>query len=196
MLPPGLTLFLGEDEAKKWEDTPSSIALLLEFPRPSTSKDSQCHPIHLGGAWPKVPAKPSAGQSQYHTQPRSTGGLNPVNQPHRWIQSEMGKTRHPNWWRKIKASGRMTMGSHIIKEGLTDPEALHYAQCQVEAFRLPAAQQEASGWWGARPGLSGLCLEDFLPQGFLGCEVGTDHGPSLGPKGLCQRVGGQSRHSL
>ena len=143
MLPPGLTLFLGEDEAKKWEDTSSPIALLLEFPRPSTSKDSQCHPIHLGGAWPKVPAKPPAGQSQSQTQPKSTGGLDPVNQHYRWIQSEMGKTRHPHWWREIKASGRTTMGRHIIKEVLTDVEALHYTQCQVETFKLPAAQQEA-----------------------------------------------------
>ena len=146
MLPPGLTLFLGEDEAKKWEGTPSSIVLLLEFPRPSTSKDSQCNPIHLGGVWPKVPAKPSAGQSQSQAQTKPTGGLDPVNQPHRWIQAEMGKTRHPHWWREIKASGRTTMGSHIIKEGLADAEALHYATCQVETFKLPAAQQEALGW--------------------------------------------------
>ena len=54
------------------------------------------------------------------------------------------------------------MGSQIVREGLSDSEALHYTQWQVVAFKLRATQQEALGWWDAPPWLSGLCPEDFM----------------------------------
>ena len=50
------------------------------------------------------------------------------------------------------------MGEHIMRECHTNAEALHYAQWQVVAFRLPLAQHEALGWWDAPPWLSRLCL--------------------------------------
>ena len=36
-------------------------------------------------------------------------------------------------------------------------------QWQAAAFKLPATQQEASGWWDAPPWLSRLCPQDFMP---------------------------------
>ena len=56
------------------------------------------------------------------------------------------------------------MGSQIIREGLRNSKTLHYAQLQVAAFRLPATQQEAFGWWDVLPWLSGLGPEDFMPH--------------------------------
>ena len=50
-----------------------------------------------------------------------------------------------------------------MKESYNDFETQHYVQWQVAAFRLPAAQQEASGWWDAPSWLSRLYPKDFLP---------------------------------
>ena len=54
------------------------------------------------------------------------------------------------------------MGTHLIREGLSNSKALQCAWWQAAAFRLPLAQHEASGWWDASPTFSGLCLIDFL----------------------------------
>ena len=51
----------------------------------------------------------------------------------------------PHWWREIKASGRASLGAHIMQEGHNDPAAQHFTLWQAAAFRLPVAQQEASG---------------------------------------------------
>ena len=69
----------------------------------------------------------------------------------------------PYWWREIRASGRASFGQHIVQEGYNDPAAQHFALWQVVAFKLPVAQQEASGWWDSPPTLCGLCPQDFLP---------------------------------
>ena len=58
------------------------------------------------------------------------------------------------------------MGKHITRECFTDAEALHYAQWQVVAFRLPLAQHEALGWWDAPSWLSGLYSQDFMPHAY------------------------------
>ena len=54
------------------------------------------------------------------------------------------------------------MGSHIISEGLSNPEALHWAHWQAAAFWLPLAQWEASGGWDSPPGFCRLCHIQFL----------------------------------
>ena len=52
-----------------------------------------------------------------------------------------------------------------MQEGHNDPAAQYFTLLQVAAaaFRLPVAQQEASGWWDTPPALHGLCPQDFLP---------------------------------
>ena len=54
------------------------------------------------------------------------------------------------------------MGSHMIREGLSDSEVLQQAHWQVVAFRLALAQHEALGWWDAPSSFSGLCPTDFM----------------------------------
>ena len=70
----------------------------------------------------------------------------------------------PNWWKEIKASGKVSVGAHLVRQKYDDSLALHYVSWQVAAFRLPLAQQEASGWWHAPLALPGLCWQDFLPS--------------------------------
>ena len=72
----------------------------------------------------------------------------------------MEKIMH--WWMEVNASGRVSMGIHLIREGLGDSEALQWAHWQAVAFRLSLAQHEAFGWWNASPRFSGLCPMDFL----------------------------------
>ena len=74
----------------------------------------------------------------------------------------MEKPIDPHLWKELKASWKVSMGSHIVGEGLIDSEALHWAWWQVVAFRLPLAQHKASGWWDAPPWLRRLCPEDFM----------------------------------
>ena len=161
MFPLGLTLFLAEGMATEWDDAPSS-STAMDSPRPTPSKSPQSHPAHMGGAWPYVPAKPPAGWPQLRSQSGPKEGPDPVNHPHRWIHVEMGSSLHPHWWKEIKASGRVSMGSHIVKEGYSDYKAQHYVQWQVATFRLPAIQ-EASGWWDVLPWLCRLFPQDFMP---------------------------------
>ena len=125
-------------------------------------KGPQCHPTYAGGARPKVPAQPSAGQSQSQPWPRRKEEPDPINHPCRWIHAEMEKTIWPHWWKELKASGRVSMGIHLIKEGPSDSEAQQQMCWQVVAFRLPLAQHETSGWWDAPPWISGLCSADFI----------------------------------
>ena len=75
---------------------------------------------------------------------------------------EMEKTIHPHWWKELKDSGRVSMGSHIVTEGLSNSEGLQLACWQVTAFRLPLGQHEALGQWDAPPWLSGHFPMDCL----------------------------------
>ena len=97
---------------------------------------------------------------------------------------------------------RVSMGSHIIREGLCNSETLHWAQWQVAAFRMPLAQHMTLGWSGAPPWLSGLCHQDFMPhteasgtkdfqtmrqEKTLACPCTAD---------LCRKVRDTNRHFL
>ena len=131
------------------------------------SKSLQYYPTHMGGAYLKVPTKPPLlNPDPSHG---SKGPPDLVNHPSWWILEEMDRARaHPHWWEEIRANKRLTIGSgprrHIVWENFSEPEALHYAQWQVAAFRLSLSQQEALGWWDAPPWLHGLCPHDFLPH--------------------------------
>ena len=74
----------------------------------------------------------------------------------------MERTIHPHWWKELKASGRVSMSSHTVREGLSNSEALQWAHWQVATFKLPLAQHEASGWWDAPPWFTGLCPSDLM----------------------------------
>ena len=105
-----------------------------------------------------------------------------------------GGTIHPHWWKEIKTSGRVSMGSHIVREGLSaTSEALHYGPndmwqhsgCQLAPSMRP--------WGGGmpHPSSAGLGPADFKlytatssPKEFPGCEAGEDPGLSLGATGL------------
>ena len=120
-------------------------------------------PPSWGGTQPKVPAKPFTAPLRYHSRPK--GGLDPVNLLHQWVLVELNRIRsHPHWWKKIRCGGRISMGECILREFFANAEALHYAQWQAAAFRVPLAQHEASGWWDAPLWLSGLCPKDFMPH--------------------------------
>ena len=80
-----------------------------------------------------------------------------------WVKAEMSRIGHPHWWKEVRASGRVSMGEHIMRECNLNDEVQHYAIWQVVAFRLPLAQQDALGWWDAPPWLSRLCPQDFMP---------------------------------
>ena len=75
----------------------------------------------------------------------------------------MLKVAHIPWWKDLKASGRMTMFSHIISEVLNEPNTLCWAHWQAAAFRLPLVQQEGAGWWAFPPTIPGLQLKDLMP---------------------------------
>ena len=162
-LPPGLTIFLVEGMGKDWgDDAPSSST---HVPMDSLwlppSKGSQHCPTYMGGAWLKVPTKPSIAKLQSQLRPK--GGSDMVNHPSQWILVEMNRIGgHPYWWKELRASERVSMGRHIMRECLTDAEALHYVQWQAAAFRLPLTQKETSGWWDAPPWFHRLCPQDFM----------------------------------
>ena len=66
---PHLNLFLAEGVAEEWDDTPSpSTPMSEDSPQLPPTEGPQHHPTHTGGARPKVPAQPSAGQSQSQPQ--------------------------------------------------------------------------------------------------------------------------------
>ena len=88
-----------------------------------------------------------------------------MNHPCQWILGgDEQDQRSPHWWKEIRASGRISMGKCIMRKCYTNAKALHYAQWQVVAFRLPLAQHESLGWWDAPSWLSGLCPWDFMPH--------------------------------
>ena len=85
--------------------------------------------------------------------------MDPINHSHRWIHVEMEKSVHPHWWKELKASGRVSMCSHIVRKDLGNSEALQWAYWQVAAFRLPLAQHKALRWWDGPPGLADSATE-------------------------------------
>ena len=48
----------------------------------------------------------------------------PVNHPHRSIHVEMERIIHSHWWKELNPSGRLSMGTHLLREGLGNAEAL------------------------------------------------------------------------
>ena len=65
---PGLILFLAEGMAEEQDDAPShSTPMPEDSPWPPLSSGHQHHPTYTDGARPKVPTKPSTGQSQSQT---------------------------------------------------------------------------------------------------------------------------------
>ena len=138
------------------------LLLCLWIPYGCPQQGTQHHPTYTGGSQPKVPTNhllvnpsPNPNQGQKRVS-------DPVNHPCRWIHKEMERTRHPCCWKEIKSSGRVSIGSQIIREGISNSEALHYAWWQVVAFRLPATQHDASGWWDVPSWLSRLCPNEFM----------------------------------
>ena len=113
------------------------------------------HPTYNGGAWPKVPSKPSADQPQSRSQSRHKEEPGPVNYPYRWIAAEMPRSgsHHLQWWREIRASRRTFRGKG---ESDNNFQVQHHVLWQVVAFRLPATEQKASEWWNALPWISEL----------------------------------------
>ena len=73
-----------------------------------------------------------------------------------------GEDHTPSLVEELKASGIGAVGSHMVKEGLSDSETLQWAHWQVTAFRLPLALHEASGCWDGPPWLTGLCPTYFM----------------------------------
>ena len=144
--------------AQEWDNAPSpSNPLSVDPPLLPHSEGPQHYPTHMGGACPKVPAT-----AQPWSQSWFKGMPDLMNHPSQWILEEMDRARaHPHWWKEIRTSKRFTMGSgpriHTVWEKLSKQEALHYAQWQAVAFRLPLDQQKASGWWDVPPWLCGLC---------------------------------------
>ena len=76
----------------------------------------------------------------------------------------MVKIAHIYWWKDLRASGKKTMFSHILSEGLNEFETLHWACWQAAVFWLPLAQQEAAGWWAPPPAIPRLQLRNFMPS--------------------------------
>ena len=118
----------------------------------------------MWGAHLKAPVKPSAtAWSQSKSQLK--GMPDPVDHPDQWIKVEMDRIEsHPHWWKEIR-----TLKIHpreclqkLHHSDLSKPKALYFSWGQAVAFRLPLAQQEASGWWDSPPCFCGLCLQDFL----------------------------------
>ena len=121
------------------------------------------HPHGRGSS--KGPVKPLAAWSWSQSQLKGMPDL--VNHPSWWILEEMDRVgAHSHLWKEIRASKMFTMGSscrrHTIWENLSEPKALHYAEWQAMALRLPLTKQEALGWWDAPPWLHRLCPQDFL----------------------------------
>ena len=155
-LPEGLTLFLAEGMAEKWDDASSPYSpLSMDFPWLPPSEDPQCSLTYAGGARPNIPTKPFTGQSWSQPQSRPKEALDQVNHPSTWIHAKMERPGHPHWWDKIKVSRRVSMGSWIIREGLSNSKALHYAQWQTVALSLPLAQHKALAGGMPHPGSVG-----------------------------------------
>ena len=87
------------------------------------------------------------------------------------------------------------MSSHVLSEGLTEPDTLHWAHWQAVAFWLPLGSTGGLRMVGcptqilwtppSKVPYPHWCL---WPKGFLGCETGEHLGLSLGMAGPHWRV--------
>ena len=79
------------------------------------------------------------------------GETRPCQVSHWWISDELSQSNspHPQCWREIRVSRKLSTGVHVIQGEHDEHTTQHYALWQVTAFRLPLTQQEASGWWDA-----------------------------------------------
>ena len=132
------------------------------------TKSPQHSHAPAGGTWtqPKILAAASSGQSHSWSQTRTGRERpNPVRYPCWWITNELSQSSnpHPHWWREIKASRKLSVGAHIVQKGYGEYSTQHYALWQAAAFRLPLAQQEASGWWDALLPYAGFVYRTFFP---------------------------------
>ena len=85
MLPQGLTLFLVEGMAEKWDDTPGLFTSIPKSsPQPPLEGPQHC----------PFQSQPFVGWSQSWPQSKPEEP-DPVNQPHRWIHVEMEMIVHP-----------------------------------------------------------------------------------------------------
>ena len=181
-----LTTFLMGDDAPR-PSTPLPLGLhgCLPTKAPSTI------PLAQEGPSPRSQLNPPLLDPHHG----SKGCCTQWPHPNQWILAEMNRARvNPHWWKDIRASKRLTMGSVTMRECLNTPEALHYAWWQVAAFRLPLTQQEALGWWEASPWLCRVCPQDFLPNteasGTRDFWTVRGENPGLSPctAGLCRKV--------
>ena len=144
--------------AVEWDNAPSpSVPLTMDPLQLPHDNGHQHWPTHTGGAHPKATVKPSAtAWSQSRSQLR--GMPDPVDHPNAliWTQRDR-KGDHPQWWKEIRA-----LCQSCVTSTLSKPEALYPSQWQAVAFRLPLAQDMASGWWEAPP-----CLTELHPLYFL-----------------------------
>ena len=62
----------------------------------------------------------------------------------RWRRSPI-----PTGRKELKASGNVSMGNHMIREGIGDSEALQWVYWQAVVFRLPLAYIKL--WGGGMP---------------------------------------------
>ena len=158
---------------------------------------------------PPIPEEPGLKSQPNHLlvnpSPNSDWGQrNQIpNYPCRCINAEMEKIVHLLWWRELKASGRVSIGIHLIREGLSKSKSLQWAHWQAVAFRLPLVQHEASGWWDAPPVSSRLCPTDFLfhtdassPRDFWVVRKEKSLALAWALQACMPRVGDPNRHSL
>ena len=162
-LSPGLTPFLAEGSAKGQDNALGTVTPIHEEPLLLCPTESSQHcPTHTGGARPKTLAHPSASQSLSWPQSKPEEPY-PVNHLHRWIHTETEKISHFHWWKEMKPSWRLSMGPHLIREGLSDAEALQQDHWQVVVFRLLLVKSEALGGWVPHSHSVGSTLQTSYP---------------------------------
>ena len=82
--------------------------------------------------------------------------------PHQWIVGEMSQSMnsHPYWGRYIKASGRISLGAHIVQEGHNDPAPQHVA-LWPEGCQWHGRKHQGGG--DTLTTLHELCPQNILP---------------------------------
>ena len=142
MLPLGLTL-LAEGVATEWDDAlSSSTPMAMDSPWPAPSESPQSHPTYIGGAQPKVPAKPSTCQSQLRSWSRPKEGPDHINCPHRWISGEMSRLLPTTFagGRRLKPVGGPSRGHTLWRKAtvITRSNTMCYCRQQSSGCQLPS----------------------------------------------------------
>ena len=153
-----LANFLGGNAADGWDDAPHPLTLsTAESSQLPCDNGHQHHHTHARGAQPKNTVKPMA---TVWAKPQPRRMPNQVDQIDEWIGVHISlEGRHPHWWRELRG-----LYWDCLVHNLNNGQALHFAQWQTAAFRLPLAQAEVFGWSEAPYILSALHHQDFLPQ--------------------------------